>query len=98
MRSSRIWDSVIRSLYFFSSLLVGVGHGVAAADGLPLRNLDSRSQENRPNQTAASGRALRAPIGALLLAPLRLSISLRKYPIGEFPTGSLVRDGVFPSA
>ena len=37
MKSSRIWDSVIRRLYFFTSLLVGVGQRVAAGDGPPLR-------------------------------------------------------------
>ena len=57
-------------------------------------NLDSRSQENRPNQTAASGRALRAPRcgGRSLFGPLL------EEPGREGPDGIIVRDGAFPSA
>ena len=73
---------------------MGVRHGVAPTRWAAAPNLDSRSQENRPNQMAASGRARRAPVAA---------VDLSSDPCCENRSGSprpdhLVRDGVVPSA
>jgi len=60
--SSRIWDSVTNRCR--------TGNGASRLTVAP--DLDSRSQENQPNQTAASGRALGAPRcgGRSLFGPL----------------------------
>ncbi len=102
MRSSRIWDSVIKSLYF---RLFEFGQQKPGESAQPDGCIRPGTSCPRRGTLVPPLGHLSAPVAAVDFSsdPGRLLKEYSgahepEYPIGTFPTESLVRDGVFPSA